>query len=212
MAIELTTATSSQIDGITDALQITGAATNERIVASKAQLLAAVAEGGALVLRLRSSIILTAPLVIPVDMVIDFGSNMLIKATDATLTIRGQVLAGRWQIFSGFAAGEVVGPFGGTAYPEWWGLTAGYHDLAWNAAIKASAYLDTQLRSHTPGTASYAKTGGHSGLFQNSVYTTAVAEAVESPAFRRGFASQLEVQPPVAPQDPEAFRKKLMGL
>lgn len=77
---------------------------------------------------------------------------------------------------------------------------------------KASAYLDTQLRSHTPGTASYAKTGGHSGLFQNSVYTTAVAEAVESPAFRRGFASQLDVQPPVASQDPEAFRKKLMGL
>jgi len=74
------------------------------------------------------------------------------------------------------------------------------------------AYL-TQLGGarHTPGTASYSK-NGPSGLFANSVYQTTVDAAVASPAFRRGFKSQLEEPPAAAASlSPEDFRKTLTG-
>jgi hypothetical protein len=79
-----------------------------------------------------------------------------------------------------------------------------------NKPGSASSYLNTQLAtSHTPGTAGQTKMGG---LFQNSVYSTAVSNAVDSPAFRRGFMSQLDAQAAAPTLDPEAFRKKMMGL
>jgi hypothetical protein len=72
------------------------------------------------------------------------------------------------------------------------------------------AYLDSLGSSSTHRTGSVSR--GPSAMLKNSAVSVRVAEAMETPAFKRGFASQLDQQQPETSTDPEAFRKKMLGL
>ena len=116
---------------------------NERNVHTQAQLQAAFAETDALTIYVRKDIEL--------DDVLTMGANKTLVMDDyrfsqsgdgGGLILMGVVVADRKQIFSGFAAGEIIGSFGGTdVFPEWWGLEDGYHDRAINCAVKASTLV-----------------------------------------------------------------------
>jgi hypothetical protein len=82
---------------------------------------------------------------------------MITKASTYTLTINGPFEAGLYQVFSGFAAGDVTGTFK-EVYPEWWGnnTVPGTTDMGdeITAAIAAVPAGGTLLFS--PGTYAYA--------------------------------------------------------
>ncbi|HWB05283.1 MAG TPA: hypothetical protein VG796_19780 [Verrucomicrobiales bacterium] len=77
--------------------------------------------------------------------VVVFGKYQLIEgASPSTIQFNGEIEAGRQQVFSGWENGDITGTFNtGYVYPEWWGLVADNHDLAINAAIKATTFGNT---------------------------------------------------------------------
>jgi hypothetical protein len=142
MSIEITTATASQRTGIRGSLDVLpdGAPAAIRSVFTQAEFLAALAEAGDLVIRLCANIVLpSGRTTIAAGKGIEFAGFKLIKGSGSLLSFFGECIASRRQIFSGFAAGDIVGMFGRTEiYPEWWGLQDGRHDIAINCAIQSS--------------------------------------------------------------------------
>lgn len=143
MSIEITTATASQLTGIRGSLDVLpdGAPAAIRPVFTQAEFLAALVEPGDLVIRLCANIILpSGTTTIGLGKGIEFAGFKLIKGSGSLLSFFGECLSSRRQIFSGFAAGDIVGTFGRVdVYPEWWGLVDGRHDIAINCAVKASS-------------------------------------------------------------------------
>jgi len=76
--------------------------------------------------------------------------GIITKASTYTLAINGSFEAGPYQVFSGFASGDVTFGAGAVAkiYPEWWGIDGTADDVEINAAIQ----------SLTLGTVALAKT------------------------------------------------------
>lgn len=116
-----------------------GSRNNERNVQTQAQLQAAFAEAGALIIYVRADITLNAVLTMGSDKTLVMDNFRFIQGVSGGLILMGVVVSDRRCIFSGFQPGEISGSFGQAAvFPEWWGLTDGYHDIAINCAIKAS--------------------------------------------------------------------------
>ncbi len=95
-------------------------------------------------IELYSDVLIDVNLIIPKTTTIAFNGFKFIKnASKIRITYNGNIEAGRYQIFSGFDAGEIRGNFNSQEiYPEWWGLVDNKHQDAINAAIRSR--LDTQ--------------------------------------------------------------------
>lgn len=98
---------------------------------------------------------LTANLTIPsnIKLVVQLGGS-IIKASTYTLAINGPLIAERYQIFSGFASGNVtINPqFTSVGYPEWWGAVSNSSGTdclaAINACIVAMPISELQLADY----------------------------------------------------------------
>jgi hypothetical protein len=114
-----------------------------RFITTQAQLTSALTDAGALTLRLGANITLPSGVTtVPIEKSIEFNTFKFIKGSGSSVGFFGKCVAERRQIFSGFTAGDIIGTFGRSdVYPEWWGLTNDYHDIAINCAIKASSLV-----------------------------------------------------------------------
>lgn len=123
-----------------------GSRNNERNVQTQAQLQAAFAEAGALIIYVRTDITLNTILTMDASKTLVMGDFQFTKNSGGGLILYGSFVADRRQIFVGFVAGDIVGTFGSSdVYPEWWGLQDGYHDIAINCAVRASTLAYTSL-------------------------------------------------------------------
>jgi len=95
------------------------------------------------VLQICADLTITTGIVIPPTCTVKVDGHKFIQGGGGSLRFRGPLISQRQKIFESFVDGEIFGPFGGYAIPEWWGLTAGRHDLAINSAVKASWALET---------------------------------------------------------------------
>ena len=112
---------------------------NGRNIYTSPQFQAALLEAGPITLHLRADITLTAIYTVGTDKVIVPDNYRFIQGGAGGLICLGLLDNGRDPVFSGFAAGDIRGTFGRESiYPEWWGLEDGRHDLAINAAVRAS--------------------------------------------------------------------------
>ena len=115
---------------------------DERNVHTQAQLIAALAEAGALTIYVRKDIDLSSSIVMGTNKTLVMGDYRFTQTGAVTFYVGGTIVADRKQIFSGFTAGQITGTFGQEAvFPEWWGLQDGRHDIAINCAVKASVLL-----------------------------------------------------------------------
>lgn len=113
-----------------------------RNITSLPQFTAALLESGPITLHLRADITLTSILTVPAEKTIIPDTYRFIDGGGGGLICFGLLDKGRDQVFSGFVAGDITGTFGShVAFPEWWGLTAGAHDVAINCAVKASTLV-----------------------------------------------------------------------
>lgn len=79
---------------------------------------------------------LTANLTIPATLELEIvKGGSITKASTYTLTINGNFSAGRYQVFSGFNAGDVTFGTIKDVYPEWWGIDGTADDVEINCAI-----------------------------------------------------------------------------
>ncbi len=117
---------------------------NGRNIYTSAQFQAALLESGPITLHLRADITLTAIHTVGTDKVIIPDNYRFIQGGSGGLICMGTLDKGRDQVFSGFVAGDITGTFGSNlAYPEWWGLTDGRHDVAINCAVKAARLVSS---------------------------------------------------------------------
>lgn len=92
-------------------------------------------------IKLTANITVTTSIYIAPGKIIDPDGYKFIKGTGGSIRFDCVVAAGRYQIFQGFNTGGIIGPFGGVAFPEWWGLQTNRHDIAINAAIQSSGAI-----------------------------------------------------------------------
>ncbi len=114
-----------------------GLSDSEYAISTFEELQAAVTAGRTRV-HLYDDITVTAAIVLPASMTILYRGKLLI---DGGFSVSHNACVGdmtREQKFSGFVAGDITGTFGnGVTFPEWWGLTDGYHDVAINCCLSA---------------------------------------------------------------------------
>lgn len=112
----------------------------EQGVTTMAQFIYECARGDDRIIRLdRSLRHTTGQVVVPQTKTVVPGRHKIYQEGDGTIRWYGGLRADRQQVFSGFTRGQIKGTFGGApVLPEWWGLTAGEHDVAINCAIGAS--------------------------------------------------------------------------
>lgn len=132
--------------------------TSGTVVTTFAQLQTALALGAKRI-TVGANIVITANVTIPYECVLTLHPFKFIQGGAHSITWYGYLAPIRSQVFQGFTAGQVQGPFGeGTAVPEWWGLLGsnvedGEHDLAINCAIGASilavASINVSLSART---------------------------------------------------------------
>lgn len=91
---------------------------------------------------------LAASLTVPsnINLVI-LKTGSIVKASTFTLTINGPFTAGRWQVFSGFTAGDVTGL--NVAFPEWWGTATGDFQSACDSLIVGGVVDIQQAKTYT---------------------------------------------------------------
>lgn len=108
-------------------------------VTTLAQLNTALADANVKRIILGADITLSAAFTtIPKTLTINFNGYKFIKSSSAKIFYYGGVEAERYQIFSGFAEGDIRGNFNSQEiYPEWWGLVNNKHQDAINAAIRS---------------------------------------------------------------------------
>lgn len=117
--------------------------TNSAIVKTFAELQAANSDTNITHILLGRDITITSSITIAATKVIFFQKYKFIKSGSATVRFLGSVEAGRYQIFSGYSAGNITGPFKNSEiYPEWWGMTTNRAELAINSAISAVDYYN----------------------------------------------------------------------
>lgn len=105
-------------------------------------------------IALGDDIRITASITLPTGTIINYLGHKIIQDAAWVLTHNSALHEGRKQLFSGFTYGKVLGTFGGVSlYPEWWGLTAGNHDIAINCAIQAGNSKIISLGAKTYDTA-----------------------------------------------------------
>lgn len=83
---------------------------------------------------------LSANLTVPSTCALEItGDGSIAKASTYTLTINGPFSAGLYQVFSGFAAGDVTFGVGAVTkiHPEWWGIDGTSDEAEINAAINS---------------------------------------------------------------------------
>ncbi len=118
------------------------------IVKTEETLIAKLAIAGPRTVKLGTSIVITRPIVIPRNVILDPDNHkyFLINGGNGAIIFQGELNASRQQVFVNFKAGEIKGTFNGRAkFPEWWGLQEGYDDIAINTAIQSSPKLTDNL-------------------------------------------------------------------
>lgn len=107
---------------------------NAHIVSSGSDLNAAVAAAGSTPTTIQVNVgtTLSASLIVPANVTLWVPQgSMIFKASTYTLTIKGGFIAGTYQVFSGFTAGDVT--FSQSVpecYAEWWGALFNAEDTA----------------------------------------------------------------------------------